>query len=653
MNHKLLIFSVLSIAAISCAKELENESSLGGNDVVEVCLTSDTKATISDVGFAWQEGDVIKWISDSGSETPYTLTASDIVDGNTAKFKATIPGISTSDVKGYFSYNTLADGKVSFSTGSLVAGVLTVNQEAAGKINPANLFLFSSNGYITLPKGSTNVDLPMHIVGNVIDFKPYTAKYNSEKVTAISIKSDRRVCGTVKYNHSTGTSGSVSGNTTKTYCVSLTKPFSLKNVKSKDESSSVYFSLPVISFYDYDVIVETADATYTKAGPDWTLVENTVSVYPFNLDNATRVAKTRVTGVSLSSSSLSIAVGKTATLKAIITPTDAANKNVSWSSSNSSVATVSSDGLVTALKVGTATITVTTEDGGKTATCPVTVTATAEYPTGVTVVQNAAENYAYAIIDFNANPKLRFNVSFIDGGAQLSTHFSNFTMNHPTKGTPLIMTNADIFFKWEGHLYSCNVVMSGGEMLRYPAWADGDYYPVRSALGQNSDGSFEINWVRGGGTTGPNVSTFYKYDAPIKYTDPVAADNAEGTSRTWWWPTEAIGCSPHMVVDGKNVCKKYYDLECASFNGGTSDTYKTAKTMYGFRSDGSMVILVEWYLTLSQAADRMIELGCVTAVNFDGGGSSEMLGLGGKKLQAQTDASERYIPSAICISEAK
>jgi len=105
-----------------------------------------------------------------------------------------------------------------------------------------------------------------------------------------------------------------------------------------------------------------------------------------------------------------------------------------------------------------------------------------------------------------------------------------------------------------------------------------------------------------------------------------------------------------MVVDGKNVCKKYYDLECASFNGGTSDTYKTAKTMYGFRADGVMVILVEWYLTLSQAADRMIELGCVTAVNFDGGGSSEMLGPGGKKLQAQTDASERTIPSAICIS---
>ena len=83
--------------------------------------------------------------------------------------------------------------------------------------------------------------------------------------------------------------------------------------------------------------------------------------------------KVDVTGVSLDQSELSIELGKTATLKATVTPGNATNKNVSWSSDDEDVATVE-DGVVTAKAIGTATITVTTEDQGKTATCAVTVT---------------------------------------------------------------------------------------------------------------------------------------------------------------------------------------------------------------------------------------------------------------------------------------
>ena len=54
-------------------------------------------------------------------------------------------------------------------------------------------------------------------------------------------------------------------------------------------------------------------------------------------------------------------------------PADATNKNVTWSSDNEAAATVSSTGLVTAVAAGSATITVTTEDGGFTDTCAVTV----------------------------------------------------------------------------------------------------------------------------------------------------------------------------------------------------------------------------------------------------------------------------------------
>lgn len=80
-----------------------------------------------------------------------------------------------------------------------------------------------------------------------------------------------------------------------------------------------------------------------------------------------------VNGVSLYPSTLSLSIGDTSILVESISPANATNKNVSWKSSDSNIATVSNNGLVTAIKKGNATITVTTEDGGFTATCEVEV----------------------------------------------------------------------------------------------------------------------------------------------------------------------------------------------------------------------------------------------------------------------------------------
>ncbi len=81
-----------------------------------------------------------------------------------------------------------------------------------------------------------------------------------------------------------------------------------------------------------------------------------------------------VTGVTLSPDALELKIGESKTLQAVVTPYAALDKSVTYISSNPAVVTVSAIGKVTAVGAGTATVTVTTKDGGFTDTCTVTVT---------------------------------------------------------------------------------------------------------------------------------------------------------------------------------------------------------------------------------------------------------------------------------------
>ena len=92
-----------------------------------------------------------------------------------------------------------------------------------------------------------------------------------------------------------------------------------------------------------------------------------------------------VTDVSLDKTELTLTEGETETLTATVKPDNADNKKVKWSSDKTEIATVGGDGKVTAVKAGEATVTVTTEDGGKTASCKVTVKAKIVPVTGVEV----------------------------------------------------------------------------------------------------------------------------------------------------------------------------------------------------------------------------------------------------------------------------
>ena len=98
-----------------------------------------------------------------------------------------------------------------------------------------------------------------------------------------------------------------------------------------------------------------------------------------------------VTGVTLNKTSLSMVEGNSETLTATVSPDNATNKAVSWKSSDASIASVDGTGKVTAVKAGSATITVSTTDGSKTATCSVSVTPTTISVTGVAIEPSTLE----------------------------------------------------------------------------------------------------------------------------------------------------------------------------------------------------------------------------------------------------------------------
>lgn len=97
-----------------------------------------------------------------------------------------------------------------------------------------------------------------------------------------------------------------------------------------------------------------------------------------------------VTGIELDAASKTLGTGESFQLTATVSPADAANKGVSWSSSDETIAAVDGYGLVTALLPGHCRITASTDDGHYTAFCDVTVT---ETPTGIEEI--AAQNPVY------------------------------------------------------------------------------------------------------------------------------------------------------------------------------------------------------------------------------------------------------------------
>ena len=227
-----------------------------------------------------------------------------------------------------------------FEAGKLYAYAIMVSPEATITINDASA---TETGKCTINGITYHIYTP--IAGSVDENGTFT-KY--VEVESINITSETSV-----------KDGLEMGKT-----VTLTATVSPSNA-----------TYPSVTWSSNDKTVATVSSTgvVTALKPGYVTIIATAArgfVYAtYRID----VTGTSVTGVALDSTSETMTVGGTKTLTATVSPSNASVQTVTWTSSDETVASVDENGKVTALKAGEATITVTTTDGSKKATCEVTV----------------------------------------------------------------------------------------------------------------------------------------------------------------------------------------------------------------------------------------------------------------------------------------
>ena len=149
-----------------------------------------------------------------------------------------------------------------------------------------------------------------------------------------------------------------------------------------------------------------------------------------------------VTGVTLNNTQMSIPAGETYTFEPEFFPKDATNRGVTWKSSDESVATIAADGTMTALKIGTTTITVTTDDGGKKAQCYVTVTAALTDVSGVELSMSSLDLLVGDVFELEAKVKpstaINQNVTWKSSDETVATVAEDGTIKALKKGSTTI-----------------------------------------------------------------------------------------------------------------------------------------------------------------------------------------------------------------------
>ena len=274
-----------------------------------------------------------------------------------------------------------------------------------------------------------------------------------------------------------------------------------------------------------------------------------------------------VSSITLNKSSLSLGVGETSQLSASVYPTTATNRSVNWTSDDTSVATVSSGGLVTAKSAGTAVITCKAKDGsGKKATCTITVKEPVK-PTSITLSKTNATLAGGETLQLTATvtPSDAYDktVTWMSDNTAVATVSVNGFVTAKGVGTANIIAttsnnlaavctitvenkNIDEPTDWSGHYRVSSSHVENNPTKEYLdnfemtiEDKDGTYY-ITSMFGEDlsgyNDGGFKLN-DNGNGTAAIDISYYniLKYtnnDSPL-YTLYVFDETTDDWADSW------------------------------------------------------------------------------------------------------------------------
>jgi Phosphodiester glycosidase len=275
-------------------------------------------------------------------------------------------------------------------------------------------------------------------------------------------------------------------------------------------------------------------------------------------------------------------------------------------------------------------------------------------------------NIAYCIMVDLKDPNLEFTTAA--GNGQRYTPAQYFQQ----EGSPLVIVNGTFFsFKTNQNL---NALIKEGRLLAYnvPAVRGrgkdsiNSYYPFRSAIGINKKRNADIAWLYTD-TARPypiayqvpvdpiltsKKSRIKRYHpVPGRYDNIYAGTGNLKPDRKWKMET-AIGGGPVLVQNGKVLISSKEEM---MFAGGEKD--KHPRTAMGYTAGDKLIILViqgrfpgiAEGATLQQEARLLVELGCMEALNLDGGGSSCMLVNGKETIKPSDKEGQRPVPGVFII----
>lgn len=224
---------------------------------------------------------------------------------------------------------------------------------------------------------------------------------------------------------------------------------------------------------------------------------------------------------------------------------------------------------------------------------------------------------------------------------------------------PLVVVNCT-FFNFDKN-QNLNVVIKDGKIVAYnihtiPMKGKDTFqyrHPLGSAIGINKKRNADVAWLY-------TDSSFKK---PLVFQQPVKAEKDSSikiatnkfSAKQKWKMRTAVGGGPVLIQNGQIKITNEEELKFT----GKAINDKHPRTCMGYTSDGYLIVMVIQGrfpgiadgATLEEEAKLLIGLGCVEALNLDGGGSSCMLVNGKETIKVSDKTGERPVPAVFIINQ--